>query len=117
MPAALGDAITTQNVADIQAAVIIEVANGPVTTGAEHVLDDRGVEIIPDLLANAGGVTVSYFEWYQNTTGEKWTEDEVNIKLQKMIIDSYQDVLDVSKKHSVSLRDAAYKIAIDRIMM
>ncbi len=117
VPAALGDAITTENVTDVKASVIIEVANGPITTGAEHILDDRGVEIIPDLLANAGGVTVSYFEWFQNIHNERWTEEEVNQKLQGMIADSYHRTKQISQEHEVSLRDAAYKIAIDRIGM
>ncbi len=116
VPAALGDAITTQNATDVKASVIIEVANGPVTTGAEQVLDDQGVEIIPDLLANAGGVTVSYFEWFQNVHEEKWTEDEVNQKLQGMIADSYHLTKQAAQKHKVRLRDAAYKIAIERIL-
>ena len=116
VPAALGDAITTKNVANIKAPVIIEVANGPVTTGAEDVLEDKGVEVIPDLLANAGGVTVSYFEWYQNIHDEKWTEDQVNEKLKDMILKSYKETKETADKHNVSLRDAAYKIAIDRIV-
>lgn len=116
VPAALGDAITTENVTDIKAPVIIEVANGPVTTGAEHVLDDKGVEVIPDLLANAGGVTVSYFEWFQNVNDEKWSEEKVNEKLKEMITESYHQTKDMAAKHEISLRDAAYKIAIERIV-
>ena len=116
VPAALGDAITQENVKDIKAPTILEVANGPVTTGAEEVLDYKNTEIIPDLLTNAGGVTVSYFEWYQNVNKETWTEDEVNEKLKTMILKSYKETKETSEKHSVSLRDAAYKIAIDRIL-
>jgi len=114
-PAALGDVITEENVKNIKAGSIIEVANGPISPRADEELYKKGVEVIPDLLANAGGVTVSYFEWYQNIHEEQWTEKDVFEKLEKKMSAAYKETKSLAQEKNISLRDAAYKIAIDRI--
>ena len=115
VPAALGGVITIQNVKNIKAKNILELANGPITVEAEHVLEEKNIQVIPDLLANAGGVIVSYFEWDQNLKEEHWSLEDVNNKLKDRIITAYKKVLEVAGKESLSLRKAAYKIAIQKI--
>ena len=88
---------------------------GPTTTEADEILAERGVEVLPDLLANAGGVTVSYFEWVQDRYGYFWTEEEVNSRLEAKMVESFDDVLANSLKHKVDLRTAAYIVAISRV--
>jgi glutamate dehydrogenase (NAD(P)+) len=115
LPAALENVITARNAGSIQAKVIIEGANGPTAAGADEILDQKGVFVVPDILANAGGVTVSYFEWVQDRGGWFWTEAVVNERLTDIMVNSFQNVLAVSKKYNVNMRIAAYTLAIDRV--
>lgn len=115
LPAALENVITTKNAGDIRARIICEGANGPTTAAADSILDEKGIFVIPDILANAGGVTVSYFEWVQDRGGYFWTEDLVNERLEAIMRRSFQDLLDLSKQHRVNMRTAAYMLAISRV--
>lgn len=114
--AALGDVINEHNVEDVQAKLIIELANGPISDKAYDILTNRGVIVVPDILANAGGVIVSYLEWLQNRSAEKWHEDEVNKKLESFIVPATKKVLDYVDAHQVSLKEAALAIAMQRII-
>ncbi len=114
IPAALGNVITENNAEQIKAKIIVELANGPVTLEADKILHNRGIKVFPDILANAGGVTVSYFEWIQNNTGNYWEEEEILKKLEKRMIKATKDVLSVHKE--TDLRTAAYVLAIERIL-
>ncbi|MBI3032299.1 Glu/Leu/Phe/Val dehydrogenase [Candidatus Woesearchaeota archaeon] len=115
VPAALGDAITKKNVDSVKAKYILELANGPVSAEADAVLFKKGVIVIPDILANAGGVIVSYFEWVQNLQGYYWEEDEVIKKLEQKITKAFKDIPQVATENNVSLRHAAYYLALKRI--
>jgi len=115
VPAAVENAITSKNVDRIKAKLIIEGANGPTTFQADQVLDERGVMVVPDILANAGGVTVSYFEWVQDRMGYFWTEEIVNSRLEQIMVRSFDEVDEVAKKHDTSLRIGAYIHAIGRV--
>jgi glutamate dehydrogenase (NAD(P)+) len=115
VPAALENVITARNAESIRAKVIIEGANGPTAAGADEILDRKGVFVVPDILANAGGVTVSYFEWVQDRGGYFWTEETVNNRLTEIMVNSFRNVLGVSKKYNVNMRIAAYTLAIDRV--
>ncbi len=115
VPAALEDAITQDNAGKIQARIVLEMANGPTTFEADGALRRRGITVIPDILANAGGVAVSYFEWYQNVHGERWKKQEVFDKLREKMERAANDVHDASVKHRVSLREAAYIVALKRL--
>jgi glutamate dehydrogenase (NAD(P)+) len=115
VPAALENVITAENAGDIKARVIIEGANGPTSASADEILDRKGIFVVPDILANAGGVTVSYFEWVQDRGGYFWDEETVNRRLTDIMVRSFNDVLRVSKKYNVSMRIAAYTLAIDRV--
>ncbi len=115
LPAALENVITTKNAADIRARIICEGANGPTTAAADSILDDKGIFVIPDILANAGGVTVSYFEWVQDRGGYFWTEDLVNDRLETIMRRSFKDVLDLSRQHRVNMRTSAYMLSISRV--
>jgi glutamate dehydrogenase (NAD(P)+) len=115
VPAALGDVITDQNAEKIRAGVIIEAANHPITTEADAILMDVGKRVIPDLLANAGGVTGSYFEWTQNIQQFKWKEERFNEELRDVMMHALSDVLFFAGSRDVSLRDAAYAIGIERV--
>jgi len=114
-PCALENVITRRNAANVKARIIAEGANGPTTAFADAILDDKGVFVIPDILANAGGVTVSYFEWVQNREGYYWREDTVIERLREVMIRSFHTVLQYSKQHNVNMRTAAYMLAIDRV--
>lgn len=116
VPAALENTINEQNVEEIQAPVLLELANGPTTPKAEEILLERGVDVIPDVLANAGGVTVSYFEWVQNLHGYKWKKERVHEELNKIMTDSFENVNSVRKDLNISFRRAAYYIAVKRII-
>jgi len=115
VPAALENVITTRNARDIQAKVICEGANGPTTAAADAILDEKGIFVVPDILANAGGVTVSYFEWVQNRGGYYWTEQVVNDRLREIMVNSFRDVLKLSQQHKANMRTAAYMVAISRV--
>jgi len=115
LPAALENVITTKNAGQIRAKIICEGANGPTTAPADAILDEKGVFVIPDILANAGGVTVSYFEWVQNRGGYFWTEDLVNDRLRDIMCRSFVNVLDISRKHKVNMRTAAYMLSVERV--
>ena len=115
VPAAIENAITRKNASEIKAKIICEGANGPTTAGADAILEEKGVFVIPDILANAGGVTVSYFEWVQDRAGYFWDEKTVVDRLNHVIERSFEDVLAVAERHSVNMRIAAYMLAIERV--
>jgi Glutamate dehydrogenase/leucine dehydrogenase len=115
VPAALHGVITAHNAERIQARVIVEAANGPVTPDADEILDDKGVLVVPDILANAGGVVVSYFEWVQDLQAFFWEEEEVNHKLEKAMRRSYQHVAQTAEQNKVNMRMGAYIIGVKRV--
>ena len=117
IPSALENQITKDNADKIKAKTILEMANGPVTFDADKILHKKGCVVIPDILANAGGVTVSYFEWVQNIKGLYWIEDEVLLKLEQMMIDAFKNVLSHVERFSTDYRTAAYILAINRILV
>lgn len=116
VPAALEEQITAENVGAVKASVVLEIANGPTTPEADDELAHRGVAVVPDVLANAGGVTVSYFEWLQNRSGEKWLQERVENQLKETMTDAYRDVADFALARNVTLREAAYALALARIL-
>jgi glutamate dehydrogenase (NAD(P)+) len=115
VPAALENVITSKNAKDIQARIICEGANGPTSANADRILEEKGVFVIPDILANAGGVTVSYFEWVQDRGGYFWEEDVVNQRLERIMVRSFDEVATMASKHNVSMRVASYMLSIDRV--
>jgi glutamate dehydrogenase (NAD(P)+) len=115
LPAAVENAITRKNAHHIKAKVICEGANGPTTPGADKILEEQGVFVIPDILANAGGVTVSYFEWVQDRAAYFWDEPTVNQRLEQILTRSFLDVLSVAQRHRVNMRIAAYMLAMERV--
>jgi len=115
VPAAKEDQITKKNAADIQAHIIAEGANGPTTPAADDILNSNGVIVIPDILANAGGVTVSYFEWVQDRQGYFWTLDRVNRRLDRSMRQAFDNVYEAAEQYDVSLRIGAYVLGIDKV--
>jgi len=115
IPAAMEDQITAHNAANIQAKLIVEGANGPIAASADQTLNDKGVMVVPDILANAGGVTVSYFEWVQNRMGYFWTEERVNRRADRNMKEAFEQVYQTSLHHGCSMRIAAYVVAIDKV--
>lgn len=115
VPAAMEDVITVTNAGDIKAKLIVEGANGPVAASADAILDSKGIVIVPDILANSGGVTVSYFEWVQNRRGHYYTEAEVNAKADPMLIRAFEEVYAASKEFKCNMRIAAYVVSIRRV--
>ena len=115
IPAALENAITNENADDVKTKIIAEAANGPTTPEADKILEDKGVFIIPDILANAGGVTVSYFEWVQNGQNFFWSEDEINNRLREIMLASFNSVLEMREKHNAHMRIAANMLGISRV--
>jgi glutamate dehydrogenase (NAD(P)+) len=115
IPAALENQITMENAPSIRAKIIAEGANGPTTPDAHKHLHERGIFVIPDILANAGGVTTSYFEWVQDRHGYFWTEEEVNNRLEHKMVEAFTDVLETALRYKTDLRTAAYIVAINRV--
>ena len=115
MPAAKEDVITSQNAHKLRCKILCEGANGPTTHYADPILAEKGIFIIPDILANAGGVTVSYFEWVQDRQGYFWNEQLVNDRMEEIMVNSFHDVVAYAEKHGVHNRTAAYMLALDRV--
>jgi glutamate dehydrogenase (NAD(P)+) len=115
VPAATENQITSKNAHRVKCRVLAEGANGPTTANADRILKENGVFVIPDILANAGGVTVSYFEWVQNRMGFYWTERTVNERLEEMMVAAFNDVVKYAEGHNVNSRIASYMLAIDRV--
>ena len=116
IPAALENQVTEKNAHSVNTKILVEGANGPTTPAADDILSDKGVFIVPDVLANAGGVTVSYFEWVQDFSSFFWTVDEINHRLERMMCEAYRAIRETAKYHGVSMRTAAYIIACTRIL-
>ncbi|WP_276254441.1 glutamate dehydrogenase GdhB [Halomontanus rarus] len=115
VPAAVGNVITEDNAKAIAADIVVEGANGPTTFAADTILDERGIDVIPDILANAGGVTVSYFEWLQDINRRAWSLEQVNAELESEMIDAWNDVRTEVEDRDISWRDAAYVVALKRV--
>lgn len=116
VPAALETQITEKNVDKVKAKLVVELANGPTTPEADKKLHEKGIFVIPDVLANAGGVTVSYFEWVQNRQGYYWTNEEVDQRLKRVMVEAFTDVYENYKKYKISMRTAAYVTAVKKIV-
>lgn len=116
VPAALENQINGSNADKIRAKIIIEAANGPIAAEADPILSEKNIIVVPDILSNAGGVVVSYFEWVQNIQSVSWTEEEVNGKLKQIMDSSFEAVYNIAKEKEVSLRTGAYLIAVDRVV-
>ena len=116
IPAALENQINENNAAQIQAKLIVEAANGPVTIEADEILSQRGITVVPDILANAGGVVVSYFEWVQNIQSVSWTENYVNEQLKEIMDKAFHGVWDISEEKQLPMRTGAYLIAVKRVI-
>jgi glutamate dehydrogenase (NAD(P)+) len=115
VPSALGNQITTENASRLRCRMVVEGANGPTTPEADAVLLDRGIFLVPDILANAGGVTVSYFEWVQNLQELLWSEEEVSDRLQRILCKAFRETLEISMKEKVHMRTAAYILGVGRV--
>ncbi|MEM9392166.1 MAG: glutamate dehydrogenase, partial [Bacteroidota bacterium] len=115
IPAAMEDVITSQNAESIKAKLIVEGANGPTSAKADTIINNKGIMVAPDILANAGGVTVSYFEWVQNRLGYKWTGERVNRRSDRIMKDAFDHVYSTSQEYDISMRIAAYVVAIDKV--
>jgi glutamate dehydrogenase (NAD(P)+) len=115
IPAALGGMLRRSNAAEVRARVIIEGANGPTLPEADEIFEKRGIPVVPDILANVGGVTVSYFEWVQNLQHLTWEEERVNSELEKVMREAYERVAQIARARKISLRTAAYVLAIGRV--
>jgi len=115
VPAAMENVITSKNARDVKARIICEGANGPTTANADKILEENGVFVIPDILANAGGVTVSYFEWVQDRGGYFWDEETVNQRLERIMVQSFDEVAGMAGRHGLNLRIGAYMLAIERV--
>jgi glutamate dehydrogenase (NAD(P)+) len=116
VPAALERVLTSENAPNVKAKLVVEGANGPTTPDADHILNERGVTVIPDIMANAGGVTVSYFEWVQDKMGYFWKLNEVNERLEDTLITNFHELRGIANRHKIPYRTAAYMVAIDRVV-
>ncbi|MDN5708656.1 MAG: Glu/Leu/Phe/Val dehydrogenase [Planococcus sp. (in: firmicutes)] len=114
VPAAIANQITEENAHDIKASIVVEAANGPTTAEATKILTDRGILLVPDVLASSGGVTVSYFEWVQNNQGYYWTQEEVDEKLEKKLVEAFENVYNVAMNRNIDMRLAAYMVGARR---
>ncbi|OXS77643.1 Glu/Leu/Phe/Val family dehydrogenase [Domibacillus enclensis] len=114
VPAAISNQITAENAHNIKAAIVVEAANGPTTLEATRILSERGILLVPDVLASSGGVTVSYFEWVQNNQGYYWTEEEVNDKLHRNLTKAFDNIYEVAQTRGVNMRLAAYMVGVRR---
>ncbi|MGE8207531.1 Glu/Leu/Phe/Val family dehydrogenase [Heyndrickxia sp. NPDC080065] len=112
VPAAISNQITSENASHIKASIVVEAANGPTTVEATNILTERGILLVPDVLASAGGVTVSYFEWVQNNQGYYWSEDEVNEKLRKKLVEAFNNIYNIAEIRKVNMRLAAYMVGL-----
>ncbi|GAA4003720.1 Glu/Leu/Phe/Val dehydrogenase [Hymenobacter fastidiosus] len=115
VPAAVEDVITEHNAHSIRAKLIVEGANGPTSASADPIINEKGIMVVPDILANSGGVTVSYFEWVQNRQGFKWTEEMVTERADRIMSDAFEKVYATSQKYKIPMRIAAYVVAIDKV--
>ena len=116
IPAALDNVITAGNAADVRARFILELANGPTTPQADAVLEGRKIPVIPDVLANAGGVTSSYFEWVQGRSGEQWTDEEADARLKRYMLNAFRAVRQESYRRKITFRQAAFLVGVERIL-
>jgi len=116
VPAALEKVLTAENAAKVKAKLIVDGANGPTTPDADRIFNERGIVVIPDIMANAGGVTVSYFEWVQDRMGYFWKLSEVNERLEDTLITNFHELRGISKRHGIPYRTSAYMVAIDRVV-
>ena len=115
VPAALENAIDVEEAEALNCKLVVEAANGPTTPAADEVLERRGITLTPDILSNAGGVTVSYFEWVQNLYGYYWTEEEVEAKEEEAMVSAFNDVWAISKEYNVTVRQAAYLHSVKKV--
>jgi glutamate dehydrogenase/leucine dehydrogenase len=114
-PSALENSIDEEVAGKLDAKIVAEGANGPTTEEADELLAKKGVKVLPDILANAGGVTVSYYEWVQNVQGELWTQEQVESKLRRRLVKAYEEIRDLSAAESITMREAAYRLAVERV--
>jgi glutamate dehydrogenase (NAD(P)+) len=117
IPAALEGQITAERAGKLKAKLVLEGANGPTTPTADDILADRGILVVPDVICNAGGVTVSYFEWVQDFSSFFWSEDEINLRLDKIMVDALRHIWNTADKHKITLRTATFAVACERILM
>jgi glutamate dehydrogenase (NAD(P)+) len=115
VPAALGGVLTEANAEEVRAGMIVEAANGPTEPGADQIFRRRGIEVVPDIYANAGGVTVSYFEWVQNIQQFSWDEERIDRELEKVMVDAHRTIREVARERGLALRTAAFLLAIERV--
>jgi glutamate dehydrogenase (NAD(P)+) len=116
VPAALEEVLTAENAERVHARLIVEGANGPTTPEADHIFQRKGTVVVPDIIANAGGVIVSYFEWVQDRQGYFWKESEVNERLEELLLTNFRKVREVALARKIPYRTAAYVVAIDRVI-
>jgi glutamate dehydrogenase (NAD(P)+) len=117
IPAALEGQITAARANRLKAKLVLEGANGPTLPDADDVMHDRGILVVPDVICNAGGVTVSYFEWVQDFSSFFWSEDEINVRLDKIMVDALRHIWDTSERHKITLRTATFAVACERILI
>jgi glutamate dehydrogenase (NAD(P)+) len=117
IPAALEGQITPARAQRVQARLVLEGANGPTLPEADDVMQERGILVVPDVICNAGGVTVSYFEWVQDFSSFFWSEEEINLRLDKIMVDALKHIWDTADRHRITLRTATFAVACERILM